>query len=59
MAWIKVKSSLSGQVDLVTEDAYETYFKASNVYTIIEEPVKEEIKAKEPIQKPKTKQKTK
>lgn len=46
MAWIEIKSSLTGQTSVVTESAYKNFFKSTGLFTIIGEtaPIQEEIK---------------
>lgn len=60
MAFIKIKSSLTGEIDLVSESAYKSYFEPTHLFTIVEEQkVKKEPEVEKPLEKPKQKPKTK
>lgn len=44
MAWLKVKSNVTGKIDTIADTAYENYFKNMGVYTIIKDNDKKEEK---------------
>lgn len=52
MAWLKVKSNVTGQIDTVTDTAYENYFKSMGIYTIIEDNDKKDKKPQIVEEKP-------
>lgn len=54
MAWIKIKSSINKQILTVPKSAFDDILKATDLYTIVEEP-KPEVKQK--VTKPKEEKK--
>lgn len=42
MAWLKVKSNVTGKIDTIADTAYENYYKNMGIYTIVKESNKEE-----------------
>ena len=44
MAWIKIKSMLSGKTDLVTDEAYKSYVEPTGIYTVVSDEKKPEPK---------------
>lgn len=46
MAWIKVKSNVTGKIDTIADTAYENYYKNMGIYTIIKENNEKEEKPK-------------
>lgn len=37
MAWKKIRSRLTGKTDYVTDSAYDSYFKQTNMFEVIDE----------------------
>lgn len=48
MAWIKLKSSITGKEVTMTAEAFKNFHRANNIFTVVEKP-------KEVKQEPKTK----
>lgn len=46
MAWLKVKSNVTGKVDTIADTAYENYYKNMGIYTIVKDNNKKEEKPK-------------
>lgn len=44
MAWLKVKSNVTGKIDTIADTAYDNYYKNMGIYTVIEEDNKKEEK---------------
>lgn len=52
MAWLKVKSNVTGKIDTVADTAYENYYKNMGIYTIVKDDNKKEEKYKVVESKP-------
>lgn len=45
MAWLKVKSNVTGKIDTIADTAYENFYKNMGIYTIVENDNKKEEKS--------------